>query len=150
MIRQAISCDICGSEKKQTNHWFVAYERNGELRLSGWQSKQTLRPKAKHLCGQKCVHRLMDEYMAAVSSIADVAGTMLEKAPTDQLLDVPEGAVLLQTEKTDRSLLAKEEPRKFTSESWRKEAWKHELERQSYESALDEESEIVSRPRRMN
>lgn len=131
VIRQAISCDICGTEKKQTNHWFVAYERNGELRLSGWQSKQTLRPKAKHLCGQKCVHRLLDEFMAGVSSMMDAIGTSLEKPATNQLDDVVEGAVLVQTY---TSLLSPEEPQPFsTTEDRRKIAWKHELERQNKE-----------------
>jgi hypothetical protein len=64
MIRQAISCDICAAEKRQTNHWFVAYEQNGELRVSGWTSRHRLRPGAKHLCGQTCLHKLVDEFMA--------------------------------------------------------------------------------------
>ena len=64
MIRQAISCDICASEKKQTNHWFVAYEQGGELRVGGWNSRNRLRPGSKHLCGQTCLHKLMDEFMA--------------------------------------------------------------------------------------
>ncbi len=64
MIRQAISCDICGTEKRQTNHWFVAYEQAGELRISGWKSRHRLRADAKHLCGQTCLHKLVDEYMA--------------------------------------------------------------------------------------
>lgn len=64
MIRQAISCDICGSEKKQTNHWFVAYDQSGELRISGWNSRNRLRPGSKHLCGQTCLHKLVDEFMA--------------------------------------------------------------------------------------
>ena len=64
MIRQAISCDICGSEKRQTNHWFVAYELGGELRMSGWSSRHRLRPGSKHLCGQTCLHKLVDEFMA--------------------------------------------------------------------------------------
>ncbi len=64
MIRQAISCDICATEKKQTNHWFVAYEQSGELRVSGWQSRNRLRPGSKHLCGQTCLHKLVDEFMA--------------------------------------------------------------------------------------
>jgi hypothetical protein len=133
VIRQAISCDICGAEKKQTNHWFVAYESNGELRISGWQSKHTLRPKVKHLCGQKCVHRLMDEFMAAVSSVIDAAGTMLEKPVSEYLSDVEEGAVL----KTDTSLVGSGEPPKFASESWRRKSWENSDE------ALD--SGIVSR-----
>jgi len=64
VIRQAISCDICGAEKKQTNHWFVACEQGGELRLSGWGSNIRQRPGTKHLCGQTCLHKLVDEYIA--------------------------------------------------------------------------------------
>jgi len=64
VIRQAISCDICGAEKKQTNHWFVASEQGGELRVSGWSSRNRLRAGTKHLCGQTCLHKLMDEFVA--------------------------------------------------------------------------------------
>jgi hypothetical protein len=64
VIRQAISCDICASEKRQTNHWFVAYEQAGELRLSNWNSRHRRSPDAKHLCGQTCLHKLVDEFMA--------------------------------------------------------------------------------------
>jgi hypothetical protein len=66
MIRQAISCDVCGTEKRQTNHWFVAFEQTGELRLGGWTSRNRARPNSKHLCGQTCVHKLVDEYMARI------------------------------------------------------------------------------------
>lgn len=69
MIRQAISCDICASEKKQTNHWFVAYEQGGELRVSGWHSRNRLRPGSKHLCGQTCLHKLVDEFIAKVIAV---------------------------------------------------------------------------------
>jgi hypothetical protein len=64
VIRQAISCDICGTEKKQTNHWFVAYSQGGELRVSAWNSRNRMRPESKHLCGQTCLHKLVDEFMA--------------------------------------------------------------------------------------
>lgn len=64
MIRQAISCDICGTEKRQTNHWFVAFDQGGELRLGGWTSRNRAKPGSKHLCGQTCVHKLVDEFMA--------------------------------------------------------------------------------------
>ena len=64
MIRQAISCDICATEKQQTNHWFVAYEQAGELRVSGWNSRHRQRPGSKHLCGQTCLHKLVAEFMA--------------------------------------------------------------------------------------
>ena len=64
VIRKAISCDVCASEKRQTNHWFVAYEQAGELRVSGWNSRHRLRPGSKHLCGQTCLHKLVDEFIA--------------------------------------------------------------------------------------
>jgi hypothetical protein len=69
VIRQAISCDICGTEKKQTNHWFVAYDQGGELRVSGWNTRNRLRPGSKHLCGQTCLHKLVDEFMARSLSV---------------------------------------------------------------------------------
>ena len=74
MIRQAISCDICGRDKQQTNHWFVAYEHGLELRISGWNSQARTSTKAKHLCGQTCMHKLVDDFMArAIASRTDAA-----------------------------------------------------------------------------
>ena len=84
MIRQAISCDICGAEKKQTNHWFVAYNQAGELRVSGWNSRNRLRAESKHLCGQTCLHKLVDEFMAKAISGRSQAGA-------DEF-EVPEGS----------------------------------------------------------
>ncbi len=84
MIRQAISCDICASEKRQTNHWFVAYEQAGELRVSGWKSRHRLRPDAKHLCGQTCLHKLVDEFMAksiAVRTQRTIAADEVDAEP---------------------------------------------------------------------
>jgi len=68
VIRQAVSCDICGTDKKQTNHWFVALDLVSEIRLSGWNSPACTQPGAKHLCGNTCMHRLVDDFMARVLS----------------------------------------------------------------------------------
>ncbi len=90
MIRQAISCDICATEKRQTNHWFVAYEQAGELRVSGWSSRHKLRPGSKHLCGQTCLHKLVDEFMA--KSIAVRAKHPVEE-PAEQIDPEPPAVV---------------------------------------------------------
>ena len=74
VIRQAISCDICGNEKRQTNHWFVAFDQGGELRVAAWSSRNRLRPGSKHLCGQTCLHKLVDEFMAKAISGRGQAG----------------------------------------------------------------------------
>jgi hypothetical protein len=92
VIRQAISCDICGNEKRQTNHWYVAYEHGGELRLSGWSSRIRLRAGTKHLCGQTCLHKLVDDFIARTmdvrpqSTAAAVAGTSETSRKTDTSL----------------------------------------------------------------
>ena len=64
MIRQAISCDICGTEMLHPNHWFAASDQGLELRVSTWDKRSRLRPRAKHLCGQTCLHKLVDEFTA--------------------------------------------------------------------------------------
>lgn len=79
LIRQAISCDICGTEKKQTNHWFIAWDQGGELRVSGWQSRNRTRPGSKHLCGQTCLHKLVDEFMARTLTARAAATSVVEE-----------------------------------------------------------------------
>ncbi len=82
MIRQAISCDICGTDKQQTNHWFVAYEQSGELRISGWNTQSRLRSGAKHLCGQICLHKLVDEFMAKTIAVRMPTGAEKPESET--------------------------------------------------------------------
>jgi len=94
VIRQAISCDICGSEKKQTNHWFVAYDLGDELRVSGWNSRGRLRPGSKHLCGQTCLHKLVDEFMAKA----------ITARPPQSAANDAESEVIEQVTKSDTSL----------------------------------------------
>jgi hypothetical protein len=76
VIRQAISCDICASEKQQTNHWFVATDQGGELRVAGWSSRNRLRPGSKHLCGQICLHKLVDLFISRTIAVRAPAGLM--------------------------------------------------------------------------
>ena len=42
----------------------MAYDQGEELRVSGWNSRNRLRPGSKHLCGQTCLHKLVDDFMA--------------------------------------------------------------------------------------
>jgi hypothetical protein len=63
VIQQVITCDICGSQKRQANHWFVAREESGELRINGWNSPHLLSPETKHLCGETCAHKLISQFL---------------------------------------------------------------------------------------
>ena len=64
LIRQAISCDICGVDMQQTNHWFIARQQGDELRITAWNTRIRSRVGALHLCGQTCLHKLLDEFLA--------------------------------------------------------------------------------------
>ena len=94
MIRRAISCDICGMEKKQTNHWFVAYDQGGELRVSGWDSRNRLRQGSKHLCGQTCLHKLVDNFMARALA------ARVQPAAEEEMVEQAVGADASLTSKT--------------------------------------------------
>jgi hypothetical protein len=95
VIRQSISCDICGTEKKHTNNWYVSHEQGGELRLTGWTSRNRVRPGSRHLCGQTCLHKLVDEFMARLLSArmstgaAELPETYARPRKTDTSLTSP-------------------------------------------------------------
>jgi hypothetical protein len=63
VIWQAITCNVCGSEKRQTNHWFVSYEESGELRIAPWNSPRLSCAGTKHLCGERCLHKLISHFL---------------------------------------------------------------------------------------
>ena len=80
MIRQAISCDICGTEMLNANHWFVANDRGPELRISAWSARNRTRAGVRHLCGHKCLHKLVDDFMAKTLSARAPASVPAETA----------------------------------------------------------------------
>ena len=58
------TCDICGSERKQTNHWFEFYENgDGAIGLRTFKGNDTL----KHVCGQACAHQMLDRWLSTGS-----------------------------------------------------------------------------------
>jgi hypothetical protein len=176
MIRQAISCDICASEKKQTNHWFVAYEQSGELRVGGWNSRNRQKPGAKHLCGQTCLHKLVDDFMARTIVRTPIAAEPVDAevlpAATDTSLTVQSGFEEFESSARlitpaempvaaspaataprpayrapaelvrmparaamDDPLDTPVEPPRYSSRSWRSEAWEREREREQRAAA---------------
>jgi hypothetical protein len=89
VIWQAITCDICGAEKHQTNHWFIAYKELGELHISAWDSPRLLCQGTKHLCGERCLHKMMDKFLSELVNKSTQFTTedrpiAAESAPTEQ------------------------------------------------------------------
>ena len=99
MIRQAISCDICGTEMQNSNHWFVVYDRGVEFRMSRWNARTRLRAGARHLCGQTCLHKLVDDFMAR--TLSERSPAAIAEKPAVEKKSHPVAA-----ERNDRSLTA--------------------------------------------
>jgi hypothetical protein len=141
VIRLAISCDICGAEKKQANHWFVAYELAGELRISGWKSRHCKRAGSRHLCGQACLHKLVDEFMAQTIvedrgiAAAEQASTAACAVCEDEFDESSSSArpipVPVRSELAPRQA-PPAETQKYASHQWRSAAWERERKRESF------------------
>ena len=69
MIRRRFPA-IFGTEMLNPNHWFVANDHGPELRISAWSGHNRLSAAARHLCGQKCLHKLVDGFMAKALSVS--------------------------------------------------------------------------------
>jgi hypothetical protein len=156
VIRQAISCDICASEKQQTNHWFVATDQGGELRVAGWNSRNRLRPGTKHLCGQICLHKLVDLFISRTIAVRVPAGltddvavepvglgtdtslisntAYIEPEPPEAPKRLPLRASAELVAMPGRPQSPKPAPHdetpRYASSNWRAEAWDRERERE--------------------
>jgi hypothetical protein len=75
MLEQTITCDICGLVGRRLNQWFVVYDQAGELRIKTWTASDTLIPGAKHLCGQNCLFKLIEEFLANHAQPVDAVKT---------------------------------------------------------------------------
>lgn len=165
MIRQAISCDICGNEKRQTNHWFVAYDQAGELRVSGWNSRNRLKAGTKHLCGQICLHKLVDEFLARTLSDRITPEPAEEVALPRESRAQPNEEAAIQAEESSARVIAAppplspkripvraqpelvpaparpptpapaQESPRIASKAWRSEAWQRERARELRDGA---------------
>lgn len=69
MITQSISCDMCGVQKREANHWFIAYKEAHEIRISGWASPRCLSAGTVHLCGERCVHKFLSDFIAHAPTV---------------------------------------------------------------------------------
>jgi hypothetical protein len=149
MIRQAISCDVCATEMQNPNHWFVVYDRGVELRVIRWGARPRVRANVRHLCGQTCLHKLVDEFMARPASQHPAAHPE-ENRPTHTEATLPAIPVATtdidEFESSARLITAIEHapaphpepaapPLTFVPRASHAEAWKREREREQRATA---------------
>lgn len=74
------TCNICPSERQESNHWFLMYtdKANGALRLMPWNGFNPDGIDIQHLCGQACVIQAVQKWMGAQSKSQPPAETLDE------------------------------------------------------------------------
>lgn len=60
-------CDMCGAVRGATNHWFMVGSLPGAIVVKRWESSKFASAQI-HLCGQKCVHALLDRWLTTGSN----------------------------------------------------------------------------------
>ncbi|HEY1767792.1 MAG TPA: hypothetical protein VGG26_09055 [Terracidiphilus sp.] len=73
------SCDICGRQKQETNHWLVAITRPGMegilfLPADAVVSKEERAPdyKSRDLCGQACSTALFQQWLDNLKNLKNL------------------------------------------------------------------------------
>jgi len=59
VIAQTITCDVCGKQKGQVNHWWMYL--GGEM-FSVWAWNDDA-GEVSHACGQECLHKALDKWI---------------------------------------------------------------------------------------
>lgn len=54
------TCDICGAQKGETNHWWKLVMVPGGFHLFSWDE---FIQNSKHLCGRACVIKQVEAFM---------------------------------------------------------------------------------------
>ena len=66
-IETVVKCDVCGAVRGATNHWFLASAGNGAY-IIPWNRVPISKVFAKHLCGQACAHKFLDQFFAGLDA----------------------------------------------------------------------------------
>jgi hypothetical protein len=65
----AYVCDVCGTTRAKSNHWrLVVIDAKG-FHVCDWNDSKAKNKKVKHICGQLCLHKSLDKYMAPSAPI---------------------------------------------------------------------------------
>ena len=64
-----IHCSQCGREKREVNHWFVAWvERKSRFCFDAFDSDPAMQcePTVQKICGTNCLHKAVEQHAEMV------------------------------------------------------------------------------------
>lgn len=73
-------CDVCGTIKKETNHWFIGLRTRTQTIIEVWNTEGSRDRTACHLCGIQCSLKWVGVALQKASS----AGSNIELVEADR------------------------------------------------------------------
>lgn len=74
MIETKVTCDVCGVEKRETNHWYTLHLQRYEtvyyftrLVITSFNPVEQTTGTQKHACGNSCTQKLVERWLQAES-----------------------------------------------------------------------------------
>ena len=68
-ITETVTCDVCGKQKGQVNHWWMyAFGGYQRMEIKPWNDSSA--DAWKHACGQGCVMKAVNEFMQGQGSLS--------------------------------------------------------------------------------
>ena len=72
-----ITCDVCGRQKQETNHWFVAIHDSHDEAMGicfGPHDDEEYSPSSvvEHICGQACAHTRLSQFLDSLTATLNV------------------------------------------------------------------------------
>ena len=64
-ITHTVSCDICGTQRKEANHWFTYLSQAGQVTFYPWSESNI--PLHGHLCSERCCMTVLSRTLASWS-----------------------------------------------------------------------------------
>ena len=87
-VRKVYACSICGAERRQANHWFVAEQTAVGLHIHTWAwgegEDQLDADNQLHLCGEACAHQLLDRFLTSAIRRPEATEEQEKKATEEQ------------------------------------------------------------------
>lgn len=66
--QEQVVCDVCGSVRGPSNHWWISMHEDGVFVLRPWDSYLSKQENYLHICGQQCASTLQERWMSEQSS----------------------------------------------------------------------------------
>jgi hypothetical protein len=64
------ACDVCGMQKKETNHWFLilpVFKEGKSFTIAPWDNENATVSSVLHVCGEACVQKKVAELLVSIT-----------------------------------------------------------------------------------